>query len=188
MSRRRRGLTADEVALWRQVTAGVTPLRGRPGDDVGAEPQAPAADAAEPAETRPEALRPKRAGPPALPPLAAIDRNERRRLARGARTIDRRLDLHGLRQGEAHGALRHFLHESQSRGHSFVLVITGKGRALGEPMALDERGVLRRLVPHWLRHPDMRPLVLGFEEAEVGHGGGGALYVRLRRVRRLDRS
>ena len=47
----------------------------------------------------------------------------------------------------------------------------------------EERGVLRRAVPHWLRLPDLRTLVVGFEEAVAHHGGGGALYVRLRRRR-----
>ena len=31
--------------------------------------------------------------------------------------------------------------------------------------------------------PELRALVLGFEEAEQRHGGSGALYVRLRRLR-----
>jgi DNA-nicking Smr family endonuclease len=39
------------------------------------------------------------------------------------------------------------------------------------------------MVPHWLRMADMRPMVLGFEDAALGHGGSGALYVRLRRLR-----
>jgi DNA-nicking Smr family endonuclease len=39
------------------------------------------------------------------------------------------------------------------------------------------------MVPHWLRLAELRPLVLGFEEAEQRHGGSGALYVRLRRLR-----
>jgi DNA-nicking Smr family endonuclease len=43
--------------------------------------------------------------------------------------------------------------------------------------------VLRRVVPHWLRLPELRALVLGFEEAAPQHGGAGALYVRLRRRR-----
>jgi DNA-nicking Smr family endonuclease len=43
--------------------------------------------------------------------------------------------------------------------------------------------VLRRQVPHWLRGPDLRDIVLGFEEAHVTHGGEGALYVRLKRMR-----
>ena len=46
-----------------------------------------------------------------------------------------------------------------------------------------ERGVLRRQVPLWLSLPEFRSLVVGFEEAHVGHGGEGALYVRIRRAR-----
>ena len=41
--------------------------------------------------------------------------------------------------------------------------------------------MLRRSVPHWLPEPELRGIVLGFEEAPRHHGGGGALYVRLRR-------
>jgi DNA-nicking Smr family endonuclease len=36
-------------------------------------------------------------------------------------------------------------------------------------------------VPQWLALPEFRPLVVGFEEAHIGHGGEGALYVRIRR-------
>jgi DNA-nicking Smr family endonuclease len=43
--------------------------------------------------------------------------------------------------------------------------------------------VLRRQVPQWLSHPEFRTLVVGFEEAHIGHGGAGALYVRIRRSR-----
>jgi DNA-nicking Smr family endonuclease len=38
-------------------------------------------------------------------------------------------------------------------------------------------------VPQWLSLPEFRPLVVGFEEAHAGHGGEGALYVRVRRTR-----
>jgi len=38
-------------------------------------------------------------------------------------------------------------------------------------------------VPLWLRLPEFRPYVVGFEEAHTGHGGEGALYVRVRRAR-----
>ncbi len=65
-----------------------------------------------------------------------------------------------------------------------MLVITGKGAPGGErgPDGA-ERGVLRRMVPHWLAAADMRAVVVGFEEASRGHGGAGALYVRIRRRR-----
>ncbi len=48
----------------------------------------------------------------------------------------------------------------------------------------DERGAacFAASPPHWLREPDLRSIVLGFEEAGRAHGGSGALYVRLRRT------
>ncbi|MEG9504847.1 MAG: Smr/MutS family protein, partial [Methylorubrum extorquens] len=113
-----------------------------------------------------------------------LERRERRGLERGTLTIEARIDLHGLYQAEAHAALVGFLLRSRAAGHARVLVVTGKG---GEGFGgrdrggFSERGVLRRSVPHWLRGPELRGLVLGFEEAARHHGGGGALYVRLRR-------
>jgi DNA-nicking Smr family endonuclease len=83
-----------------------------------------------------------------------------------------------MTQTRAHRALSGFLQRVHSDGLTFVLVITGKGRATG---ADPERGVLRRQVPQWLSLPEFRSLVVGFEEAHVGHGGEGALYVRIRR-------
>ena len=63
-----------------------------------------------------------------------------------------------------------------------MLVITGKGARPGsDPHA--ERGVLKRQVPLWLESAELRPLVVGFESAGIGHGGQGALYVRVRRGR-----
>jgi len=98
--------------------------------------------------------------------------------------VGARIDLHGLTQVAAHQRLRHFLADAQHAGHGLVLVITGKGSGRGLDGALpfgDERGVLRRAVPHWLAEADLRAVVLGFEEAGPRHGGSGALYVRLRR-------
>ncbi|MCX4199043.1 Smr/MutS family protein, partial [Methylobacterium organophilum] len=101
-------------------------------------------------------------------------------LRRGRLAIEARIDLHGMVQAEAHAALTGFLLRARAAGHSYVLVVTGKGGP-GYADAFSERGVLRRSVPHWLRGPDLRGIVLGFEEAARHHGGGGALYVRLRR-------
>ncbi|WP_312861524.1 Smr/MutS family protein [Segnochrobactrum spirostomi] len=107
------------------------------------------------------------------------------RLVRGTHAIDDRLDLHGLTQEAAKRRLMDFLHRAQADGLKTVLVITGKG-ALGTDRfeAGDftaERGVLRRVVPEWLRMPGARGLVVGFSEAHAAHGGSGALYVRIRR-------
>jgi DNA-nicking Smr family endonuclease len=125
---------------------------------------------------------PEPAKPSGPPPLAPLERKLKRDLARGRGAIGAALDLHGLNQAEAHHALRHFLVSAQSRGDKLVIVVTGKGKA-GASSWIDEPGVLKRLAPHWLRAPDLRHIVLGFEEAQRHHGGAGALYVRLRRSR-----
>ena len=105
-------------------------------------------------------------------------------MARGTLAIDGRIDLHGMTQMAAHDRLHRFLRDAQAGGARIVLVITGKGRPGSEDGAPgEERGVLRRRVPQWLAEPAVRGIVLGFEEAHRSHGGGGALYVRIRKAR-----
>lgn len=119
--------------------------------------------------------------PPQRPiPAEGLERQARLALRRGRQSIEARIDLHGMVQAEAHAALTGFLLRSRAAGHGYVLVVTGKGGP-GYADPFGERGVLRRSVPHWLRSPELRGLVIGFEEAARHHGGGGALYVRLRR-------
>lgn len=174
--RERRGPT--DLALWDAVKKTIAPLRKslRPAADK------PASGPRKPVKQQKPALRAPAAPAPApvLPPLAALDRRARQRVARGSTEIEARIDLHGLKQSEAKERLSNFLHRAQARGQSLVLVITGKGTAAAEGA---ERGVLRRAVPLWLALPEFRALVIGFEEAAPAHGGGGALYVRIRRRR-----
>ena len=175
--KRRRALSADERVLWTAVTKSIAPLRnsGTSEDAETAEPIAPQVEippvkarlAASESDKRP-------------PPLAPLGRRMRARVARGKEAIDGRLDLHGLTQSEAHTALLRFLRAATTRDARLVLVITGKG-GRGE----GARGVLKRQVPQWLSMPEFRALIIGFEDAHVAHGGEGALYVRVRRTRRL---
>ena len=119
--------------------------------------------------------------PKPAPGLAPIERRQKKKLARGTEPIDARLDLHGCTQSEAHAALLQFLRRAQGSGARYVLVITGKGRAGSD--GFREAGVLKRQVPQWLAMPEFRGYVVGFDDASAGHGGEGALYVRLRRGR-----
>jgi DNA-nicking Smr family endonuclease len=184
-SRRGKTLTPADIALWREVARSVRPLPGR--SLVEPEPLLPPAIAAAP-ETATAAPSPvgikTPASKPAPPPLAPLERRLRTQLRRGQQSVEAVIDLHGMRQDEAHLALSSFLRREQGRGVRLALIVTGKGAA-GDAVFGEERGVLRRMVPHWLRLPDLRPLVVGFEEAEQRHGGSGALYVRLRRAREL---
>ena len=180
-TRRRRGLSEEERKLWESVAKKIKPLRKGPrltrlhaveAETPGIAPAAP------PRPPSPVKVSP----PPKLqaPPLAPIGRRERAKLSRGKQEIDARIDLHGMTQTRAHRALFGFLQRAHHEGFTFVLVITGKGKVGGGE---SERGVLRRQVPQWLALPEFRALVVGFEEAHIGHGGEGALYVRVRRAR-----
>jgi DNA-nicking Smr family endonuclease len=174
---RLRRLSDEEIALWTEVARSVARRRGAtlptPSNPVRPRPSAPPPTSAEP---------PARPAKPTAAPLAPIERRLKRELARGRAAIDAALDLHGLTQAEAHQALRGFLRHSQARGARLVIIVTGKGGPMDEGQWPNERGVLRRLTPQWLREPDLRSAVLGFEEAGRAHGGSGALYVRLRRL------
>ncbi|WEK51057.1 MAG: Smr/MutS family protein [Candidatus Kaistia colombiensis] len=191
MTRRKRGhLSGEERTLWATVARTVAPLR--PEDAVVEPPEPPAAEApAIAVGAVPRAPRmPAKAGklgkavPPPPPPLHPIERRTLTRVARGTIEIDGRIDLHGLTQLDAHDRLRGFLLDAQSRGSKLVIVITGKGKVgADDPFGMNERGVLRRRVPQWLAEPGLRNIVIGFEEAHRSHGGGGALYVRIRKKR-----
>jgi DNA-nicking Smr family endonuclease len=183
-SRGRRGPSEEDHALWARVTRSVTPLRkpsvppAAAGRSVPPAPHKPPvkASARTAALTHAAATKPS----PSPAPLARLDRRLKSRLKRGTQAIDARIDLHGMTQNEAHAALIRFLRRAQREGARFALVITGKGvRGGGDDDR--ERGVLRRQVPLWLRLPEFRPYVIGFEAAHVGHGGEGALYLRIRK-------
>ena len=182
--RRKRALSEEERALWESVARQIKPLRKKPratksvASATVSEPQATIKSAATPRLVH--AVQAPKPSKSAAPPLAPLGRRERTKLSRGRNEIDARLDLHGMTQARAHRALLGFLQRAHHDGLTFVLVITGKGKA---GAASSERGVLRRQVPHWLSLPECRLFVVGFEEAHVGHGGEGALYVRIRRSR-----
>lgn len=184
--RRGRGkfLSEGEIALWRQVARTVKPLPGKPALEPEPEPAIPPPVIALNVQPEPvfKPVRTRPAAPPPPPPLVPLERRLRTQLRRGQQGVEASIDLHGMRQDEAHSVLRGFIRREQGRGSKLVLVVTGKGGA-GDALFGEGRGILRRTVPHWLGLPDLRPLVLGFEEAEQRHGGAGALYIRLRRSR-----
>jgi len=188
---RRRSLSDEERALWTGVARSIKPLRpshraaevSEPTQSAKVPIKVPAKSLAK-AETSvpPREARPENVPEKKTPALAPLGRRLKQRVARGREPIDARLDLHGFTQTQAHAALLRFLRRAQADGVRMVLVVTGKGTSKGGET--HERGVLKRQVPLWLALPEFRSLVVGFEDAHIGHGGAGALYVRLRRAQR----
>lgn len=145
-----------------------------------------AAAAVEPAEAPTPSAPPPEPGHQVVPNVAprprhlpmphGIDRRTLQRLKRGLVSIDARLDLHGMTQEEAHRHLTLFLAHHQRQGARCVLVITGTGeRTTG--------GTLRRMTPRWLGEAANASRVVAWSPAQRRHGGEGALYVLLRRLR-----
>ena len=176
-----------DAELWARVARSAKPIaKGRVAPTVEAPKQRAKAPAKEPS-TPPVKPAPKPVVKPAPASRGeALNRQTARQLERGKLPVEARLDLHGMRQREAHAALRRFLKSAQGKDYRHVLVITGKGATANASRPFyesDERGVLRQAVPHWLSQPDLAPVVLSYSEAPRRLGGEGALYVRLRRPR-----
>jgi DNA-nicking Smr family endonuclease len=173
MTRRIDRLSEDDRILWNLVARTAKPLKGKGAVDI------------------PDMVETKPVPPPApatASPAAAIkpktqhvshvlDDQTLNKLAKGRLPIEGRVDLHGMTQDEAYSLLFSFLHRAHAGGIRYVLIITGKGSSSGGD------GVLRRAVPAWLSTPAFRPLVSSHDHAARNHGGSGALYVRLRRMR-----
>jgi len=115
--------------------------------------------------------------------LPTIEPKMRRRVRRGKIPIDATIDLHGMTQNVARITLHQFIKNHAKMGNRTLLVITGKGmKNIGSVDPL-QRGVLRHMLPRWLKEPDLSPLIAGFEVSARHHGGEGAFYVRLKKGR-----
>lgn len=162
-------------ATFRAAMADVKPIAKRATLKLATPPRhAPQAPEAAPGK---RVVVPK-AAPPPPKPNPGIDRGTLERLRKGDIPIDRRIDLHGLTLDDAHAALDRFLTRAWLEGARMLLVITGKG---GQAAS----GVLRTEVPKWLAGGQHTAKVLRTATAQPKDGGGGALYVLLRRQREL---
>ena len=194
--RRGRRLSEEERALWRQVARTAKPARPAPPPPPDDIPPAEIFDPPPPMQSQPEArppriLRPSGAPEPPIglpgapaPASSGLDRRTEQRLRRGRRQPDDRIDLHGMTANRAHQALIRFVADSRRRGCRLVLVITGKGAPGAARDFGDQRpGIIRREAPVWLRTPPLAGPVVNVSQAHPRHGGGGALYVYLKRLR-----
>jgi DNA-nicking Smr family endonuclease len=95
-----------------------------------------------------------------------------RKLRKGDWSIQRELDLHGLRREEARESLAAFIRNAHRDGVRCVRIVHGKG--LGSP---GKTPVLKSKVQSWLIQKNE---VLAFVQARADEGGAGAVVVLLK--------
>jgi len=116
---------------------------------------------------------------PARPAIAnTLDSSWDRRLKSGAIRPDRVVDLHGHGLERAWQAIDGALEAAVVNRERVLLLVTGHARP-GDPPV--QRGRIRAAVHDWLAASRHRDRIAAVRGAHRRHGGGGSLYVILRR-------
>lgn len=177
-----RPLGPDEERLWARVAATIRPLSREPIEAparVSPEPpESPEAAAKTVPRATPERLRRPPPPPPRPVSEATLDGSWDRRLKAGTLEPDRVLDLHGLNLDGAWRAIDRTLERAIAAGDRVVLLITGHARP-GDPPV--QRGRIRAAVHDWLAASRHAGRIAAVRGAHRRHGGGGSLYLVLRR-------
>lgn len=172
-----RGLSPEEQALWARVTETIRPLSREPFPP----PQAKLTPAPPPIAHKPKGPSPRPSAPPqpARPAIAnTLDSSWDRRLRSGNVQPDRVIDLHGHDLERAWQAIDWALEQALVNRERLLLLVTGHARP-GDPPV--QRGRIRAVVNDWLGASRHRGQIAAVRGAHRRHGGGGSLYVILRR-------
>ena len=176
-----RSLNPDEAELWAKVAATIRPLSRElsSSPERGGEPPKAVEG---PRRSRPLrqclGLPPPRSGEDLS--RATLDGSWDKRLRGGAVEPDRILDLHGMTLDTAWRAIDRALERAIAAGDRVLLLVTGHHRAGDPPVA---RGRIRAAVHDWLAASRHASRIAAVRGAHRRHGGGGSLYIVLRRSR-----
>lgn len=173
-----RSLSAEEAALWAKVTATIKPLSRDPIDSEAPKSALPAPVAIPRGRVPPP--RPAQTQPSRAETIqqATLDGSWDRRLRTGRLEPDRVLDLHGHTLDWAWQAIDRTLERSIASGDRILLLITGHERKGDPPLV---RGRIRAAVHDWLAVSRHAPRIAAVRGAHRRHGGGGSLYIILRK-------
>jgi DNA-nicking Smr family endonuclease len=187
MKRKKPHLSFEEEALWIASQKGTKPLEGRPRVELPKNT---------PVDIAPEDHREVKftVGSKA-PAQTNLTRRDIKKIAKGDVAIEGKLDLHGSTKEVSYNRLLSFIEVSCKDGKKCLLVVTGKGgkrfsQTKSVPMANRKyedfnhgAGILKNAVPEWLTSSPFTHYVASFREAHAAHGGDGAFYIMLRRMR-----
>jgi DNA-nicking Smr family endonuclease len=97
-------------------------------------------------------------------------------LRTGHFAVQAHLDLHGLTVSQARHTLETFLRQSLHLDYGCVRIVHGRGRH-----SCDGHAVLKTQLQKWLSSRRIARYVVAYTSARMCDGGGGALYVLLRK-------
>lgn len=174
-----RSLSPEEAELWSRVAVTIRPLLGN----------------RKPAFSPDQPKQPPRAGNAKIVPRAigvaadkphpidrrTLDGTWDKKLRDGSIRPDRTIDLHGMNLDAAWTAIDRGLDHAVAGGERLVLLITGH-RRVGDPPL--QRGRIRAAVHDWLAASRHAGDIAAVRGAHPRHGGGGSLYLILRRATR----
>jgi DNA-nicking Smr family endonuclease len=170
-----RPLSPEESALWAKVASTICPLHREKSDPEAVQiiekPKTRAASALAPIRRPPPPRERRGVG-------TTLDGSWDRRLSGGNVEPDRIVDLHGMGLDSAWSAIDRALERAVGEGERVVLLITGHQRS-GEPPL--RRGAIRAAVHDWLSASRHAVDIAAVRGAHRRHGGGGSLYIILRR-------
>jgi len=172
-----RSLSPEEAELWGRVAATIRPLSREPLAPRTAEPVSIVAE--KPRKVVSKSSSPPRPAPTPVPIAhRTLDGSWDKKLRSGSVEPDRVLDLHGLNLDGAWTAIDRGLDQAISRGDRILLLVTGHHRP-GEPPV--QRGKIRAAVHDWLAASRHAGSIAAVRGAHRRHGGGGSLYIILKR-------
>ena len=169
--------------MWAEVAATIRPLSREPVNP----PRDGEGDHPKDGEGAPPSRRIQRGPPPPsasrpvplpVPERNTLDGTWDKRLRSGAAQPDRVLDLHGMSLDSAWHAIDSALERSIAAGERILLLVTGHHRPGAPPV---ERGRIRAAVHDWLAASRHAPKIAAVRGAHGRHGGGGSLYIVLKR-------
>lgn len=174
-------MTDDDDLIWQQVTADIK--KSEPSNHVLSKPQKKMIQR-DTSENTP--LYKNYHHKLELGTKADIDANTLQRFKREKLGVEATLDLHGFCADDAYQAVKNFIISSFNQKLRAVLIITGKGLSCDDEDIFAQKGVLKQLVPEWLKTDDLSPLILTYIHPSPKLGGTGALYILLRRARKYQ--
>jgi len=101
----------------------------------------------------------------------------------------KKLDLHGFSLNDANVEAKKFIIKSYNSGYKKLIIVTGKGsrsKTSDNPYVSRQMSILKNSIPEYISNDaDLSNIIKNISKADVQHGGEGAIYISLKRLKKL---